>query len=885
VQATIGTGLFAGHIGERLKAGEGLAGTIWRTGQPMAVADYRDWSGRSALFEGEPNGPAVGVPLRSGSEIVGVIGLTRAVSAPPFGPDEIDLMARFAQLASIALENARLHTSVQAELRERQRAEDALEQRLKLERLITSISTQFINLAPDEIDNGIRHALRAIGEFAGAERSYVYQFCKERACMNKTHEWCASDIESQIEPLQDYPLDHFQYIRQTISQQNILNVPRIADLPPEAKMEKEEFERQGVRSFLCVPIVYRGMDMGYLGFHTVRQEKQWNDSHATLLKITGEIFANALENQRAQEELQAAYENLERRVQERTHELAALNTIASVVSRSLDLNEILTAALDKTLQAVGMEFGGAYRLEESGDETPAGAKPRRFLNPLAYHGLSETFVRRAGAWSLEGSATQVALESGQPFVWRVEESSPKFGMTNALIEEGIQQIVTVPLLAQSRLVGALYLATGKARSLTPEQLSLLSAIGRQVGVAVDNARLYKGEKDRHAEAERRRQVAEGLRETLAVLNSMLPLRQVLDHIVSQARRLLQSDAAALFRLDHESQILAVQASQGLGEEFVQGLKFQLGGRGAVAEAVRTKSPTTFKNLGTLLRNVDIPSESRPFVDHFTGSFSSVLAVPLILKDAVYGAIALYSHAAREFTEEDLLLASTFGDQVALALENAQLRDQVREAAAVTERSRLARELHDSVTQQLYSMNLYAEAAARLLIGGEARQAAEHLRELRDTAQEALREMRLLIFELRPLALEKTGLGTALQTRLDSVESRGGIKAELVVTGTEHLTSRVQQELYHIAQEALNNALKHSDAGHVQIRLAFLEESTCLEIHDDGVGFATDQTNNKGGLGLAGMKERAMRIGAKLQIESEPGKGTTIAVQVPMRGGK
>jgi signal transduction histidine kinase len=257
----------------------------------------------------------------------------------------------------------------------------------------------------------------------------------------------------------------------------------------------------------------------------------------------------------------------------------------------------------------------------------------------------------------------------------------------------------------------------------------------------------------------------------------------------------------------------------------------------------------------------------------------------MLKDVVYGAIALYNHAAREFTEEELLLASTFGDQVALALENAQLREQVREAAAVTERSRLARELHDSVTQQLYSMNLYAEAAARLLIGGEARQAAEHLRELRDTAQEALREMRLLIFELRPLALEKTGLATALQTRLDSVESRGGINAELVVTGTEHLTSRVQQELYHIAQEALNNALKHSNARRVLVRVSFLEDSTCLEIRDDGVGFAADQTNNKGGLGLSGMKERAMRIGAKLQVESETGKGTTIAVQVPMTGGK
>ncbi|MGE5263455.1 MAG: GAF domain-containing protein, partial [Acidobacteriota bacterium] len=557
VRATTGTGLFTGNIGALLKAGEGLAGAVWKTEQPIAVADYQSWSGRASVFQGQPIGPVVGVPLRSSAEVVGVIGLTRAVAAPPFRPDEIDLMSRFAQLASIALENARLHTSVQAELSERQRAEDALEQRLELERLITNISTQFINLGPNEIDTGIQHALQAIGEFSGADRSYVFQYSKERARMSKTHEWCAPEIESNIERLQDFSLDHFPYIHQTMIQQNIMNIPRIADLPPEAINEREEFERQGVRSLLCVPIVYRGVDMGYLGFHTVRNEKNWNDSHATLLKITGEIFANALENQRAQAEVQAAYENLERRVQERTHELAALNTIASVVSRSLDLSEILTAALEKTLDAVGMEFGGAYRLEESEDGNGAEMTPRRFLNPLVYRGLSEAFVSHAGQWSLEPSSTQVALESGQPFVWRVEEASPKFGMMNALIEEGIQQVVTVPLLAQSRLVGALYLATGKARSLAPEQLSLLSAIGQQVGLAVDNARLYKAEQDRRAEAERRRQVAEGLREMLAILNSMLPLDEVLEHIVSQGRRLLQSDAAALFRLDRESQILSI----------------------------------------------------------------------------------------------------------------------------------------------------------------------------------------------------------------------------------------------------------------------------------------------------------------------------------------
>jgi len=171
-------------------------------------------------------------------------------------------------------------------------------------------------------------------------------------------------------------------------------------------------------------------------------------------------------------------------------------------------------------------------------------------------------------------------------------------------------------------------------------------------------------------------------------------------------------------------------------------------------------------------------------------------------------------------------------------------------------------------------------SARLLAGGKHSDAADRLREVRDTALEALREMRLLIFELRPLALEKTGLVAALQTRLDSVETRGGLKAELHAQGEDHLPPRLQEELYHIAQEALNNALKHSSATRVHVELCFSETATSLEICDDGVGFEPEQVCERGGLGIAGMNERAQRIGGKLQIESSPGKGTRVRIRVP-----
>jgi NarL family two-component system sensor histidine kinase LiaS len=205
----------------------------------------------------------------------------------------------------------------------------------------------------------------------------------------------------------------------------------------------------------------------------------------------------------------------------------------------------------------------------------------------------------------------------------------------------------------------------------------------------------------------------------------------------------------------------------------------------------------------------------------------------------------------------------------------------QEMAVSEERTRLARELHDSVTQLLYSVTLYAEAAAELLAWGETETAAGHLRELRDTAQEALREMRLLIFELHRPTLEQGGLTAALQTRLDAVERHGGIQAELQVEGSEQLPRPVQAEIYNIAQEALNNALKHAHAQHVSIRLHFKEAVTEMEISDDGVGFDPARERLSGGFGISGMQERCQKIGGSMQIDSAPGKGTIVSVRIPV----
>jgi signal transduction histidine kinase len=239
-------------------------------------------------------------------------------------------------------------------------------------------------------------------------------------------------------------------------------------------------------------------------------------------------------------------------------------------------------------------------------------------------------------------------------------------------------------------------------------------------------------------------------------------------------------------------------------------------------------------------------------------------------------VTLKDQAERAQQESEFLLKE-------LRKAHAQLQEQAAQAeelAIMKERNRLARDLHDSVTQALYSQTLYAEAAARQLTDGDIREASSHVREMRQTAQQALQEMRLLIFELRPPALQEAGLVSALQTRLESVEGRVGLKTDLRVQGDIRLSSKVEEGIYWICQEALNNVLKHASAQEVSITLRQDENQFSLQIVDDGVGF--DPVNgHPPGMGLRGMSERAEQVSGQMTVTSEPGAGVCLRVEVPL----
>jgi signal transduction histidine kinase len=217
----------------------------------------------------------------------------------------------------------------------------------------------------------------------------------------------------------------------------------------------------------------------------------------------------------------------------------------------------------------------------------------------------------------------------------------------------------------------------------------------------------------------------------------------------------------------------------------------------------------------------------------------------------------------------------------VAIENARLYEQARTLAAVEERQRLARELHDSVTQSLYSLMLLAEAGRRTALGRDVDKTIENITRLGELAQQVLKEMRLLVYELRPLALEQAGLTEALQHRLDAVEKRAGVETQLLVDLEIDLPADVEAGLYRIAEEALNNSLKHAEATFVSVILRGHDHQVEMEIVDNGKGFASDALHDLGGLGLVSIRERAEALGGQATITSKPGKGTLVSIGVPV----
>jgi signal transduction histidine kinase/PAS domain-containing protein len=439
-------------------------------------------------------------------------------------------------------------------------------------------------------------------------------------------------------------------------------------------------------------------------------------------------------------------------------------------------------------------------------------------------------------------------------------------------------LLKTPLFVHDNIFGAITFHFIQPRKFSDEDIALARMLSDQATLAIENARLLQ-------DAEQRRNVAESLRDTLSILNTERPLQEILEHIVAQAQHLLQAKAVAVHRLDADNQRLIPEASVGLSPDYISNVHLPIG-QGALGKAVLTREPVQVNDTSTVFSGsavrtstgepVTLEHELTIKLQSLKDRYGAVLAVPMVIKSQIYGGLALYYAVPRNFQPEEVQLAVTFADQASLAIENAMLRTQAAEIAALSERNRLARELHDAVSQTLFSTTLTAEVLPRIWEKNPD-EGRKKLDELRELTRGALAEMRTLLVELRPTAMQEAELNDLLHHLANAFIARARVPLHLTIEGQCEIPLEVKIAFYRVAQEALHNIAKHADAAQVALRLIQTPQQIHLEVRDDGIGFVLDRIRpDHFGLGI--MRERAVQVGADLKIESQPGQGACITMR-------
>lgn len=371
-------------------------------------------------------------------------------------------------------------------------------------------------------------------------------------------------------------------------------------------------------------------------------------------------------------------------------------------------------------------------------------------------------------------------------------------------------------------------------------------------------------------ADRTRELS-ALYQVATVARASLDRDEILERSLEQVLAVMECEVGAVYLLDYESAVLHLAAWHGIPPDAVAQATVVQPGEGLTGWVFEQREPVVVSRMA------DSP---RPLLAFPAAGDQTYVGAPMRTTEQTVGVLSMVGAPGQQFSAEERALLAAIADQMAVTVENVRLRAEAEQVAVLRERERLARELHDSVTQSLYSLTLWIEAGQRSARADDLDRVEEYLERLEEGTRQAIRDMRLLVYELRPPALERDGLVGALQERLDAVEKRSGVQPRLVVEGESEFPSPMEEGLYRIAQEALNNALKHAAPSAVTVRLRACDAAVELEITDDGIGFDLAAVGDKGGMGLANMRQRAAQLGGTLSVLSAPGKGTRVCAHIP-----
>ena len=371
---------------------------------------------------------------------------------------------------------------------------------------------------------------------------------------------------------------------------------------------------------------------------------------------------------------------------------------------------------------------------------------------------------------------------------------------------------------------------------------------------------------------------EAVSAAVLAMNRRLEVREVLQTIVASARELLGAEYAALGVPDDHGGF-AQFVVDGVSDEQWKAIGPLPRQHGVLAAMLHEAAPQRLADVRAFESFAGWP-RAHPVMKDFIG-------MPVLDGDEILGAVFLANKAGPRppgagpgFTQEDEDLLRILADHAAIALTNARLHERSRELTLAGERARIAHELHDAVSQKLFSLRLTAQAAAALVDADPAR-AKDEIRQVAALAAEAADELRAVVVELRPAALDEDGLVATLRTQADVLDRVHSAGVTFRASRVRALPAAQEEALLRVAQEATHNALRHADPGTVSVTLEGHGKGARLRISDDGAGFDPTAVRRAGRhLGLVSMRERADGVGGRLTVQSEPGKGTVIEMEVP-----
>jgi len=539
-----------------------------------------------------------------------------------------------------------------------------------------------------------------------------------------------------------------------------------------------------------------------------------------------------------------------------------LTEVIQQITSILEINDLLTRIVRLIQQTFGYYHVGIGLVEEDEVVYRVGAG-------ILWDDPGFQFKPTRLKVGLEGITGWVAQTGQATLVPDVTQDSRYVWMQGSLTRSEL----TVPITFKGRTIGVLDAQSELLDGFDQTDLELMQSLANQTGIAIENARLF-------AETQRLLKETEQRANELTIINSVqqglaskLDVQSIYDLVGDTFRDIFDAQVVMISTYDPQSNSVEHRYAIERGERVYSPGTHPPGG--FRSQIIRTRQP--------LLVNSNVAEEAarlgQPTLPG-TGTPKSWLGVPMLVGDQVIGILSVQNvDHENAFGKSDIRFLQTFAASMSIALENARLYEQAKNIAILEERQRLGRELHDSVTQSLYGLNLYAEAAAGHLALGQLDHVQQHLDDIQKTAQESLAEMRLLLYELRPPILEHEGLVAALQNRLYSVENRAGLKFNLKSNLERRLPLEVEEGLYRIAHEALNNTLKHSHAKNVTISIRQDQQTVTMEVSDNGIGFEPENASGEGRLGLVSMQERARLHGWQFALDSSPGKGTHIRVEV------